>query len=1183
MSFAPAGNASGTATITVTVNDGQTQNNLITRTFTVTVNPVNDPPTLNTIGNLTINENAGAQNVSLSGIGSGAANENQILTITATSSNPSLIPNPTVAYTSPNSTATLALAPTLNNFGSAVVTVTVSDGQPSNNIVTRSFTVTVNAVNQPPTLNQLSNVSINENAGQQTVNLSGISSGAANENQTLTVTATSNDPSLVPNPTVSYASPNSTGTLTFAPALNAFGTATITVAVNDGQPSNNIVTRTFSVAVGPVNQWPTLDALNNMTINEDAGLQTVNLSGITSGAANENQTLAVTATSSNPSLIPNPAVNYSSPNATGSITFAPVPNANGTATITVTVNDGQAQNNITTRSFTVAVVSVNDPPTLNPISNLSINENAGQQTVNLSGISSGAANENDASTITAISSNPNVVPNPTVNYSSPNSTGTMMFAPVGNAFGIATITVTVNDGQPSNNVVVRTFTVTVAQMNQPPTLDPLNNVTIDEDAGLQTAVLSGISSGAANENQTLTATAISSNQGLIPNPTVTYTSPNATGRLTFTPVASANGTATITVTVNDGQAQNNLITRTFTVTVNAVNDPPTLDPIASRAINADAGQQNISLSGITSGSPYENQILHLSATSNNPGLIPNPNVIYTSPNITGTLIFTPSPGSAGTATITVTVNDGQAESNIVTRAFSVTVNALPTISAIPNQTIVTNTSTGPVSFVLSDLETPASNLVVWAASSSPALIPTNNIVLGGSGSNRTVRLTPLAGQSGSATITLSVSDGRATGNTNFQLIVISPTQPAPGPQIQVNGSGVVLPNVSGQSLTSGQIYTLTATPALGYEFAGWNGSWNSSLARISFLATSNLVLRANFVPSPYIPVSGTYNGLFYQDDQVRPGASGSFALVVTTRGTYSGRLQLGATRYSFSGKLNLQCQGTNYLIASLNGQLSIDFQLSSQKQPYEMIGRVTDGKWTATLVGGRAAFSAPANPAPFAGTYTVLIPGQTEDPTRPAGHGYGSLRVDTSGRIRLSGVLADGTKVTQSAVVTKNGSWPLYASLYSGSGSVISWLTFVNRQNDDLNGALSWIKPPSSIALAYRNGFTYECEAVGSKLTVVPGSKILNLTDADVQFVGGGIVPSFSNSVTFGLNNSVVNASTNTLTMTFSPTTGIFKGKVVDPFTSQPFTFGGVAFQKMNAAFGFLLDAGQSSQVNLEQ
>ena len=48
-----------------------------------------------------------------------------------------------------------------------------------------------------------------------------------------------------------------------------------------------------------------------------------------------------------------------------------------------------------------------------------------------------------------------------------------------------------------------------------------------------------------DSGQALTVTAVSSNPGLIPNPTVSYTSPGTTGSLRFTPVANASGTATI--------------------------------------------------------------------------------------------------------------------------------------------------------------------------------------------------------------------------------------------------------------------------------------------------------------------------------------------------------------------------------------------------------------------------------------------------------------------------------------------------------------------------------------------------------------------------------------------------------------------------------------------------------------
>ena len=106
LTYTPVPNASGTATITVTVNDnGGTANggvNTVTQTFTVTVTPVNQPPTLNPIANpAAILENCRAADGHPDGHHRRPRRRPQILTVTATSSNPALIPNPTVTYTSP--------------------------------------------------------------------------------------------------------------------------------------------------------------------------------------------------------------------------------------------------------------------------------------------------------------------------------------------------------------------------------------------------------------------------------------------------------------------------------------------------------------------------------------------------------------------------------------------------------------------------------------------------------------------------------------------------------------------------------------------------------------------------------------------------------------------------------------------------------------------------------------------------------------------------------------------------------------------------------------------------------------------------------------------------------------------------------------------------------------------------
>src|SRR5439155_1435759 len=155
---------------------------------------------------------------------------------------------------------------------------------------------------------------LNEDAPAQTVGLSGISAGPANEsNQPLSVAVTSSNPAIIPTPSVSYSSPNGTGSLTFAPLPEvntaAGGPVTITVVVNDGQGLNNTVTRTFTVTVTPINDSPTLDPLSPLTVNQEAVPQTVSLTGISAGPANEaDQPLTVTATSSNPALIPIPVV-----------------------------------------------------------------------------------------------------------------------------------------------------------------------------------------------------------------------------------------------------------------------------------------------------------------------------------------------------------------------------------------------------------------------------------------------------------------------------------------------------------------------------------------------------------------------------------------------------------------------------------------------------------------------------------------------------------------------------------------------------------------------------------------------------------------------------------------------------------------------------------------------------------
>ena len=130
--------------------------------------------------------------------------------------------------------------------------------------------------------------------------------------------------------------------------------------------------------------------------------------------------------------------------------------------------------------------------------------------------------------------------------------------------------------------------ITVSQVNILPTLNPISppSITILENSPPVTIPLSGITAGGGQiQNLKITVTSgtgVNDTPGLIPTPTLTYTSPNTTGNFTFQPVAFMTGTSTITVTVTDSLGDVSQPITLF-VTVAPVDQAPTLGPIANPA------------------------------------------------------------------------------------------------------------------------------------------------------------------------------------------------------------------------------------------------------------------------------------------------------------------------------------------------------------------------------------------------------------------------------------------------------------------------------------------------------------------------------------------------------------------------------------------------------------------------
>jgi len=150
--------------------------------------------------------------------------------------------------------------------------------------------------------------------------------------------------------------------------------------------------------------------------------------------------------------------------------------------------------------------------------------------------------------------------------------------------------------------------------------------------------------------------------------------------------------------------------------------------------------------------------LTVAAVSSDPALLPTLTLGGT--NAQRTINVTAASGLTGTATVTLSVTDGEALT--ASSSFNVTVttaNTKPTLTALQGYQIVSPGQTpAAVSFTVGDAETAVGSLNVVATSSNTKLVPNANITLGGSGASRTVQITPVVGQKGSAVIKLRITD-----------------------------------------------------------------------------------------------------------------------------------------------------------------------------------------------------------------------------------------------------------------------------------------------------------------------------------------------------------------------------------------------------------------------------------------
>ena len=203
--------------------------------------------------------------------------------------------------------------------------------------------------------------------------------------------------------------------------------------------------------------------------------------------------------------------------------------------------------------------------------------------------------------------------------------------------------------------------------------------------------------------------------------------------------------------------------------------------------------------------------------------------------------------------------------------------------------------------------------------------------------------------------------------------------------VVVIGSGTVTPDYNGALLEIGKTYTLTAKPLAGNLFAGWTGSFTSPNPVLSFPMQSNLVITANFIPNPFIPIKGKYYGLLSSTNTPRDhNRSGSFLFTLTDAGAFSGSFQLGAKKLTTKGAFNWLGETILTLKPSLTETVTVVMQLDLGAQNASVDGAVGNGDWNSGLRGYRAPVFPTGSSSPLAGKYTLILPGNDDPAAQPA-------------------------------------------------------------------------------------------------------------------------------------------------------------------------------------------------------
>ena len=344
--------------------------------------------------------------------------------------------------------------------------------------------------------------------------------------------------------------------------------------------------------------------------------------------------------------------------------------------------------------------------------------------------------------------------------------------------------------------------------------------------------------------------------------------------------------------------------------------------------------------------------------------------------------------------------------------------------------------------------------------------------------------------------------------------------------------------------------------------------------------------------SAALSATGSYDGFFYNEQAFDAtnvtAARGTFALKITKlTGRLTAKAVLQKSTISFSAKAWTSTEADGTMIANMatRGGESLDLHVQENRIWGTLTGGSLGGE-TLTLDGARNRFgdrkdtAAQALLNSYRGYYTVSLPadaalslGSAE--SAPQGSGYVTVTIGSGGSAKIAGVLADGTKVSQSSrLVLFDGcgpaaSVPLFAPLYSRKGWVggLLWIDPATRTvitDREQGWFVRWEKPGTGV-----DGFSELLDSVGGFYSTTPTLAAHYLFSAQTNdvsyfFAGGeasnqvAALPNAINVTVSGTRMTMTKATRPTVangvydysaensagaTLSFASRTGIFKGK----------------------------------------